>query len=106
MGVVIPREGTVPQMDTINLVAGSKNRDAALLFIDYALGAEAQAALVKILHFAPVNPHATVSPEDAAMTAATPEQRAAMIDVDWGVISEQRDRWLERWRREIIAGSR
>ena len=106
MGVVIPREGTVPQMDTINLVAGSKNSDSALLFIDYALSAEAQAALVKILHFAPVNPHAIVSPEDAAMTAATPEQRAAVIDVDWAVISDQRDRWLERWRREIIAGSR
>lgn len=106
MGVVIPRDGTVPQMDTINLVAGSKNPDAALTFINYALSAEAQANLVKILHFAPVNPRAQISPEDAAVTAATPEQRAAMIDVDWGFISDVRDRWLERWRREIIAGGR
>jgi putative spermidine/putrescine transport system substrate-binding protein len=106
MDVVIPREGTVPQMDTINLVAGSKNQAAALAFIDYALGAEAQAALVKILHFAPVNPRAVVSPEDAAVTAATPEQRAAMIGVDWGFIADSRDRWLERWRREIIAAGR
>jgi hypothetical protein len=29
-----------------------------------------------------------------------------MIDVDWAFISDVRDRWLERWRREIIAGGR
>lgn len=103
MGVVVPREGTIPQMDTINLVAGSKNPDAALAFINYALSAEAQGSLVKIMHFAPVNPQAPVSAEDAAITAATPEQRKATIPVDWGFISENRDRWLERWKREIIA---
>ena len=30
MGVSLPKEGTVPQMDTINLVAGAKNPEAAL----------------------------------------------------------------------------
>jgi putative spermidine/putrescine transport system substrate-binding protein len=103
MGVSLPKEGTVPQVDTINLVAGTKNPEAALLFIDYALGPEAQAALCRVMHFAPVNPKAPVAAEDAAITAATPTQRAAMIDVDWAFITDVRDRWLERWRREIIA---
>ncbi len=103
MGVVIPSEGTVPQIDTINLVAGSKNASAAQVFINYALGAEAQAAMVKALHFTPANAKAVVSPEDLALTAAG--MKADILPVDWGYIANARDQWLERWRREVIAGS-
>ena len=53
-----------------------------------------------------MNPKAPISAEDAAVTAATPEQQKLTLDVDWGYITEVRDRWNERWRREIIAGGR
>ncbi|QRM33059.1 ABC transporter substrate-binding protein [Microvirga sp. VF16] len=100
MGVVIPMEGTVQQIDTINLVAGAKNSAAAQVFINYALSSEAQAALMKILHFSPANSKTSGAPEDAALTAPP----SAAIDADWGYVAEVRDRWLERWRREVIGG--
>ena len=37
VGVLLPPEGSVFQINTINMTAGSKNRAAAVAFVNYAL---------------------------------------------------------------------
>jgi putative spermidine/putrescine transport system substrate-binding protein len=103
IGVVLPPEGSVFQVNTINLVTGSKNKAAALAFIDYALGREAQKAFTERMFYAPTNAKADVDPKALARTAAAPENRARMIAVDWAAIARVRDQWNQRWRREVIA---
>jgi putative spermidine/putrescine transport system substrate-binding protein len=106
IGVVLPPEGSVFQINTINVTAGSKNRAAAMAFANYALGREAQKAFTERMFYAPTNARAEITPAALARTAAAPENRARMIPLDWNEIVRVRDQWNNRWRREIIAAAR
>ncbi len=106
IGVVLPPEGSVFQINTINVTAGSKNRAAAVAFANYALSQTAQKAFTERMFYAPTNGKAQIDPAALARTAASPENRARMIGVDWTDIVKVRDQWNNRWRREIIAGAR
>src|SRR5215207_370474 len=105
LGVVLPEEGSIFQVNTINLVNGAPNAAAAQAFINCALGAGAQARFADTMFYAPVNSEAKVSEDVLARTASSPELVEKMIPVDWAVIGEVRDDWLDRWRREVITGS-
>jgi putative spermidine/putrescine transport system substrate-binding protein len=104
LGVVLPKEGSVFQINTINLVAGSKNAEAAQAFIEHALSREAQKRFTESMFYAPVNAKAEISPAAMARTAASPENMAKMIALDWDWVTTIRDAWNNRWRREVIAG--
>jgi putative spermidine/putrescine transport system substrate-binding protein len=101
--VVLPPEGSVFQVNTINVPEGVKNRAAALAFTNYALSREAQKAFTERMFYAPVNAKADIAAAALARTAASPENRARMISLDWAEIAKVRDQWNNRWRREIIA---
>jgi putative spermidine/putrescine transport system substrate-binding protein len=101
--VVLPPEGSVFQVNTINIPEGAKNRAAALAFVNYALSREAQKAFTERMFYAPVNAKADIAPAALARTAASPENRARMIPLDWAEVAKVRDQWNNRWRREIIA---
>jgi len=107
IGVMLPQEGTVLQLNMINLVKGAPHRDAALAFIRYALGPEAQKAFTERMFYGPTNLKAQISPEAQARTAAGAENKARVIPLDWGDMVKLRDNWSQRWRREVItAGGR
>lgn len=105
LGVSLPEEGSIFQENTINLVNNAPNAPAAEAFINCALGAEAQGAFADAMFYAPVNSTVELSEEVLARTASSPELVETMIPVDWALIGEVRDDWLDRWRREVIAGS-
>jgi len=100
---VIPEEGTVFQINTINLVKGSRNSEAAQLFINYALSPAAQKAFTERMFYAPVNKKTLVGTQAILRTAAAPKNRQKVVPVDWLYIATVRDQWLERWRREVIS---
>ncbi|MSP49566.1 MAG: extracellular solute-binding protein [Alphaproteobacteria bacterium] len=104
LGVVFPKEGSVFQINTINLVAGSKNPEAATAFIEHALGRDAQKRFTESMFYAPTNAKAEVAPAAIARTAASPDNMARMIPLDWDWVTTIRDAWNNRWRREVIAG--
>lgn len=105
IGVVLPQEGTVFQINTINIVAGSRNRAQALAFTAHALGAEAQKAFTERMFYGPTNTRAQIAPEALARTALAPEFRERVIPLDWNEMVRLRDGWNQRWRREVIAAS-
>jgi putative spermidine/putrescine transport system substrate-binding protein len=102
LGVLLPPEGSVFQINTINVTEGAKNRAAALAFVNFALSRGAQKAFTERMFYAPTNAKAEVAAAALARTAAAPENRARMIPVDWAEIAKVRDQWNNRWRREII----
>ncbi|HEX7126715.1 MAG TPA: ABC transporter substrate-binding protein [Thermodesulfobacteriota bacterium] len=104
LGVLLPKEGSVMQINTINLVKGAKNRAAALAFIDYALSAEAQKAFTEAMYYAPANRTAKISEEALGRTATA--RIDEMLPLDWGWVAKIRDQWNTRWRREVIAAGR
>jgi putative spermidine/putrescine transport system substrate-binding protein len=101
--VILPPEGSVFQVNTINVPEGAKNRAAALAFTNYALSRAAQKAFTERMFYAPVNAKADIAPAALARTAASPENRARMISLEWAEVAKVRDQWNNRWRREIIS---
>ncbi len=107
LGIMLPTEGTVFQINTINLVKGAPHRDAGLAFIAYALSAPAQKAFTERMFYGPTNATAVIAPEAAQRTAAAPENKARVIPMDWNEMIKLRESWNQRWRREVIsAGGR
>jgi putative spermidine/putrescine transport system substrate-binding protein len=104
LGVMLPSEGSVLQINTINLVKGAKNPGPARAFMNYALSAEAQKAFTELMYYAPVNAKAKIS--DDAMERTATASLDSMIPVNWGEIAKVRDAWNNRWKREIVAKSR
>lgn len=103
IGALLPPEGSVFQINTISLTAGSKNAPAATAFVNYALSQTAQKAFTERMFYAPTNGKAMIELKAIARTAAAPESRARMIGLDWNEVIKVRDQWNNRWRREVIA---
>jgi putative spermidine/putrescine transport system substrate-binding protein len=103
IAALLPPEGSVFQINTINLTAGSKNRAAAAAFVSHALSQPAQKAFTERMFYAPTNAKAQIDPKAIARTAAAPESRSRMIALDWNEIIKVRDQWNNRWRREVVA---
>lgn len=102
MGAALPEEGSLFQINTMGVVKGAPQPDAAKRFLAYALGAEAQKSFTERMFYAPVNTRAQVSAEALASTAASPERMSKMLDVDWMEVAKVRDRMNEQWRRRIL----
>ncbi|WP_431284512.1 extracellular solute-binding protein [Humitalea sp. 24SJ18S-53] len=105
IGVVLPAEGTVFQVNTINIVANAKNRAGAARFVTHALSAGPQAAFTERMYYGPTNANAQVAPAALARTALAPESRARVIPLDWAQMIPLREAWNQRWRREVVAAS-
>jgi putative spermidine/putrescine transport system substrate-binding protein len=102
LGVSIPSEGSLFQINNMCLVKNAPNTAPARTFIEYALGAEAQKSFTERMFYAPVNKNAKISAAALARTASTPERLASMLDVDWLEIAKIRDGISEQWRRRIL----
>ena len=98
----IPDEGSLFQVNTINLVKGSQQSDEALKFLAYTLSAEAQKAFTERMFYGPVNTHAEIDPKALARTASTPARLAKMMEVDWLVVAKMREAVTDQWRRRIL----
>lgn len=105
IGVVLPAEGTVFQINTINIVANGPNRARAAEFVRHALSAPIQAAFTERMFYGPTNQRAAVSEAAMNRTALAPQFRERVIPLDWAEMVTLRDAWNQRWRREIIAAA-
>ena len=105
IGVMLPSEGTVLQVNTINLVRGAPHREAGLAFMRYALSPEAQKAFTERMFYGPTNTKAAISPDVVARTSAGAEKAGLVVPVDWNEMVRLRDTWAQRWRREVIPAS-
>jgi putative spermidine/putrescine transport system substrate-binding protein len=105
VGVLLPKEGTAFQINTINVVAGSKNAAQARAFMTYALGTEAQKAFTERVFYGPTNTRAQISPEALNRTALAPQYRDRIVSIDWAEMQKLRDNWNQRWRREVITAA-
>ena len=105
IGVMLPSEGTVLQINTINLVHGAPHREAGLAFMRYALSPPAQKAFTERMFYGPTNLRADIRPDVAERTSAGAENKPRIIPIDWNEMVKLRDNWAQRWRREVIPAS-
>jgi putative spermidine/putrescine transport system substrate-binding protein len=103
IGVAAPKEGSIGQTNTIGLVANSKDAEAAQLFVNYALGAEAQGTFAEKSFYGPVNTKVTLPDAVAARIYGSKEAQAAQMSLDWNFVADKYSSWIQRISREVIS---
>ncbi len=105
IGVVTPAEGTVLQVNTINLVQNAKHRDAALKFIDYLLSKPAQEAIANNLFYTPVNAKVELPAETVAKLGGA-DLASKVLDVDLIALAPVIPEITQAWQRQVIPAGR
>lgn len=101
LGVTFPEEGTVYQINTINLLEKAPNAAAAKTFINYALSPEAQAAFAEEIFYAPSVDNVELPEEVRSRVAPTDGSlKVVPIDLDW--FAGVQAAWTEDWKREVM----
>ena len=103
LGVTIPSEGSMFQINTINLVAKAPHPDEAMQFMNYAISPEAQKAFTELMYYAPTNKKTVITGDALDRTAAAPQNQAKLLPLDWSFFVANRDKWLEDWRRRVLS---
>ncbi|MCZ0734363.1 ABC transporter substrate-binding protein [Phreatobacter sp. AB_2022a] len=102
IGFVVPKEGVWATDARLHLVKGTAKSEAARLFIDHALTAEAAAGLADKLYLGPAVRNVTVKPDTAPKLPWG--ERGSVADLqlfDWTMINAERARIVDQWNREI-----
>ncbi|UFN49578.1 extracellular solute-binding protein [Roseomonas sp. OT10] len=90
-----PKEGTVAMPAGVALVANGPNPELGMKFIDELLSPETQAMVAKTFFSSPTNTKA-VLPAGLSFPELTV--------LDWEYFADNRNRWIERFEREISGG--
>ena len=98
----IPKEGAVMAEGTLAIAKGTKKLDAALKYVNFAIGATAQAANAKLTNIPPVNQKAVLDTATLKAIPNGPEALKITRRPDWKSINQQRAKWIDRWNREIV----
>lgn len=99
----IPKEGAIVAEGTLSIAKGTKNLEAALRYVDFAISPEGQAAMTKYNLVSPVSAKAVLDPETAKAIPNGADAVKRARRPDWAKVNEHRGRWLERWNREILS---
>lgn len=95
----MPETGAITFRTTLHIVKGSENIEAAQKYIDTAISAEVQRALMlPPFNLLPVNTDVAL---DDSLPIRSLDELAGMVSHDWTVINPQRAAWIERFNREI-----
>lgn len=100
LGVVTPKEGTIFQINTINMTKNSEHKKATQTFMNYALSAEAQKSFSEQMYYAPTVQGVELN-DDASSRVVQPDSDA-ILDFDWSWMADHRDDWSNDWKRKVI----
>ncbi|WP_230975828.1 extracellular solute-binding protein [Acetobacter garciniae] len=104
LSAVIPREGSVAQINTLNLTARAPQGELAQAFIDHALSVDVQAAFAERAYYGPVNNHVVLPEALKSAISGPPEAAARAMQLDWRFVSAHYSEWVRRIQREVISG--
>lgn len=103
LGWTIPKESAYIIDSTIGIAKGSKKVEAAQKYVNFVLGAEAQAANARHTYLAPVNAEVKLPPNVAAKLPVGDGVLARLKQADWNYVTTVRPQWTQRWTREITS---
>jgi putative spermidine/putrescine transport system substrate-binding protein len=105
IGFVMPKEGTIGNTDTVNLVAGARNPKEAQTLINYMLDAFSQLGMAKMLPTAPTNkllaPVMEADADWARKAPIRPEARQALYFPNWYIFNRNLKKATDYWNRAI-----
>jgi iron(III) transport system substrate-binding protein len=95
----IPSSGTVVIDDAIGVVRGSKHRLAALRFIEYVGGVDAQ--ILAAEHVWRLPAREDLPPERIPAWVAEVERRMVVVPMDWALLARDGASWMRYWDQRV-----
>ena len=106
---VIPKEGGDFSVSWMMVPKNAKNVDLALKFVEYTIGAEYNAARFKAVYWGHPNPDVSkyLTGEDKQLYESIYDTKALekMWSTDWDLYATLKDKFIERWSKEIEAAT-
>lgn len=98
---VVPKEGAWPVSFSFAIPKNAQNKDAAYLYLNQVLSAQAQRAAAEKLYYAPVVTN-TPLPGDLERTIGfTPAEVKRFINVDFEYVAKNSPNWQQRWEEQV-----
>lgn len=98
--MIDPKEGAYLNFNTINIYKNSKNKDLAMLFIDWALSADVQTKEAKDIQESPVNVDVKLTEaESKNLTYGDVIGKSNLLD--YKVINPNMKDWTDKWNRTL-----
>jgi putative spermidine/putrescine transport system substrate-binding protein len=98
---VIPKEGSNSLESVLAIAKGTKNLDAALKYVNFALSVQAQADNAKYTFISPTNSKVVLDPDIAKKIPNQRSEVEKLTHPDWPKVNRLRPQWIDRWNREI-----
>lgn len=97
---LVPESGTYANFNTLNVLASSKNKEAAYAFINWKLSEELQTTTAASLNEAPTNADVVLEEDVAAnKTYGDVAQRAKAVDFTF--VNENLEQWITKWNQTV-----
>jgi putative spermidine/putrescine transport system substrate-binding protein len=103
---VLPEEGSIPLIATLNVPVGADNKDMALKFIDFFLSKTSQESWVQSYKVGSARSDIEVSHEARARKITTRADLDALLLPDLKSLSANLAEWGMRWEREVVPAAR
>jgi putative spermidine/putrescine transport system substrate-binding protein len=100
----VPKEGAFPLVSVLTVVKGRPNTDAALKYVNFELGQQAQERMAQEMGYFPANSTVKLAPDVQQKMALNPKNIESVQMADWKYIVTVLDQWESRWEKEVLAG--
>ena len=98
---LIPEEGTIPLIATLNIPVNAKNKEMAMNFINFWLAKQQQEAWSLAYKVGSARSDLDLPEEFAATQITSQTDLDSLLLPDQLKLAQERPGWTERWRREI-----
>ena len=99
---VDPQEGSFVNINTINVVKGSPNKELGEKYINFVLSEKIQKDIALAKVDSPVNVNVILNQKQAEGLTYGGELIGSFQDVNWGEINKRKKNWISQWN-EIFA---
>ncbi|WP_159592424.1 ABC transporter substrate-binding protein [Chelativorans xinjiangense] len=103
---IIPKEGTIPLLATLNVPIGAQNKEAALEFVNFFLEKTSQEAWMDGYKVGSIRSDVEVSDEIRAKQITSKEDIQKLLLPDPSTIAERLPQWGDKWQREVIPAAK
>lgn len=103
---ILPQEGSIPLIATLNVPVGADNKELALQFVDFFLAKTSQENWVQSYKVGSARSDIEVSDDARARKITTQADLDALLLPDLDALSANLAEWGMRWEREVVPAAR
>jgi len=99
--IVFPSDGLPQQSGMLDIIRGAPHPNLANEFVNWVLSDEMQLIIGTDIKLGPVNKFVKLDPKLQETLIYGPDKIAKLIQFDYGIVTRDQAKWIDRWNREL-----